>query len=270
VTLERSKFEQMDWQALERYRGFLKSLVKTEWDGSDTDRKKRLPAPPLQKLCPENSTVIDLIDADRFSLGKMDVIEALRHRKSRRKYTQEPLTLEEISYLLWATQGVRDVVRSKGKIRYCRTAPSSGSCYPYETYILANRIEGVEVGMYRYLPLDHLLCFLYREEDLVDKVHQAFLGQFIRDSAAVFIWTAIPYRAEWRYGMISHKVVLVEAGHICQNLYLACESIGIGTCALGAYDQESLDKILRVDGRDEFAVYAAVIGKIENDIKADT
>jgi SagB-type dehydrogenase family enzyme len=104
---------------------------------------------------------------------------------------------------------------------------------------------------------------LYQEEGLVEKVHQAFLGQFIRDSAAVFIWTATPYRAEWRYGMICHKVVLVEAGHICQNVYLACESIGIGACALGAYDQESLDKILRVDGRDEFAVYAAVIGKIE-------
>ena len=62
--------------------------------------------------------------------------------------------------------------------------------------------------------------------------------------------------------MISHKVILLEVGHICQNLYLACESIGIGACALGAYDQESMDKILKVDGRDEFAVYAAIIGKI--------
>lgn len=252
----------MDEQSLEKYRGFLKSLVRKEWDGSDTDRKKHLPAPPLQKPYPENSTVIGLIDAGRFTLGKMDLIEALRRRKSRRKYTKEPLTLEEISYLLWATQGVNDVVRSKGKVRYCRTAPSSGSCYPYETYILANRIEGVEPGMYRYLPLDHLLCFLYQEEDLVEKVHEACLGQYIVDSAAVFIWTSIPYRTEWRYGMISHKVILLEVGHICQNLYLACESIGIGACALGAYDQESMDKILKVDGRDEFAVYAAIIGKI--------
>jgi SagB-type dehydrogenase family enzyme len=67
---------------------------------------------------------------------------------------------------------------------------------------------------------------------------------------------------EWRYGLAAHKVIALDAGHVCQNLYLACEAIGAGTCAIGAYDQDALDALLEVDGRDEFAVYLAPVGKI--------
>jgi SagB-type dehydrogenase family enzyme len=66
---------------------------------------------------------------------------------------------------------------------------------------------------------------------------------------------------EWRYGIAAHKVIAIDAGHVCQNLYLACEAIGAGTCAMAAYDQEALDRLLQVDSVDEFAVYLASVGK---------
>ena len=83
-----------------------------------------------------------------------------------------------------------------------------------------------------------------------------------RNMAALFVWAVIPERTEWRYSFVSHKMIAQEAGHICQNLYLACESIGAGTCAVGAYDQADMDGLLSVDGDDELAVYVAPVGKV--------
>jgi SagB-type dehydrogenase family enzyme len=91
---------------------------------------------------------------------------------------------------------------------------------------------------------------------------EATFGQpFAGSSAVVFLWTALPYRMEWRYGLAAHKVILLDAGHVCQNLYLACEALSLGTCAIAAYDQERMDQLLRVDGKDEFTVYLAAVGK---------
>jgi SagB-type dehydrogenase family enzyme len=144
-----------------------------------------------------------------------------------------------------------------------RTVPSGGSCHAFETYLLINRVVGVDPGLYRYLPLEHSLCFLHQDSMLAQAAHDACLRQYVRDSAAAFFWTVIPYRAEWRYGKMSHKALALDAGHVCQNLFLACEGIKAGICAIGAYDQEKLDRLLCVDGRDEFAIYAAAVGKID-------
>ena len=86
--------------------------------------------------------------------------------------------------------------------------------------------------------------------------------EFPGNCAVVFIWTAIPYRTEWRYHTASHKLVLLDAGHVCQNLYLACEGISAGTCAIAAYDQEKTDALIGVDGIDEYSIYMAPVGKL--------
>jgi len=107
------------------------------------------------------------------------------------------------------------------------------------------------------------LLFEFTEEGLARKLVEASLGQTFTGRAAVtFIWTAIPYRMEWRYEIAAHKVVAIDAGHVCQNLYLACEAIGAGTCAIAAYHQELMDRLLRVDGEDEFTIYLAPVGKV--------
>jgi SagB-type dehydrogenase family enzyme len=67
---------------------------------------------------------------------------------------------------------------------------------------------------------------------------------------------------EWRYGLAAHKVIAIDAGHVCQNLYLACEAIGAGTCAIAAYDQEAMDDLVGLDGKDEFTIYLAPVGKV--------
>jgi SagB-type dehydrogenase family enzyme len=169
--------------------------------------------------------------------------------------------LDELSFLLWATQGVRG--KATGS-QVNRTVPSAGNRHALETYLAVQNVEGLEKGAYRYLPLTHQLLLEFLDEKLGAKVEKAAWCQPCPGTAAVtFIWTAIPYRMEWRYGDAAHKVIALDAGHVCQNLYLACEAIGAGTCSISAYDQEAMDELLRVDGKDEFTVYLATLGKVE-------
>jgi SagB-type dehydrogenase family enzyme len=84
----------------------------------------------------------------------------------------------------------------------------------------------------------------------------------VERSAVTFIWTAIPYRTEWRYGPAASKLIAVDAGHLCQNLYLACGAIGAGMVAVGAFDRIVMDQVLGVDGEDEFSIYCAPVGKL--------
>jgi SagB-type dehydrogenase family enzyme len=105
--------------------------------------------------------------------------------------------------------------------------------------------------------------FLKDEDNSEEIITNTVLGQsFAAKSAAIFYWTCVPYRGEWRYSISSHKVLLLDAGHICQNLYLACEAIGCGTCAIAAYDQIKTDNFLGIDGKDEYSVYVAPVGRV--------
>jgi SagB-type dehydrogenase family enzyme len=247
---------------MEAGRKFLEAGPWAEWVNQETDQRKKLPPPPLQKPYPENSNLIDLVPPNELTVGSMPLIEAVNRRKSRRRYTAGALTLEELSFLLWAAQGVHKTAENGAATR--RTVPSGGSRHPFEVYLVLNRVDGIEPGLYRYLALDHKLCLLGADTGLSQKVARACLKQtFVGRGALVFIWTALPYRAEWRYTIVAHKMIALDAGHSCQNLYLAGAAIGAGVCAIGAYDQQALDALLKVDGTDEFSVYAAVIGKIK-------
>ena len=160
---------------------------------------------------------------------------------------------------MWATQGIRQNLDSGHALR---TVPSAGCRHAFETYLCVLNIQDLDQGIYRYLPREHQLLFEFTEEDLNKKIRHAVLGQRYPGEAAVtFIWATIPYRMEWRYGIAAHKVIAIDAGHVCQNLYLACEAIGAGTCAIAAYDQGERDKLLRIDGQDEFTIYIASVGK---------
>ena len=162
--------------------------------------------------------------------------------------------------LFWATQGVRRVVLETAVLR---TVPSAGCRHPFETYFAAFRVDGLAPALYRYLPLEHALFLEKAPEQLAPSLVTATHGQgFVAQAAGCFIWTAIPSRTEWRYAEASYKVIALDAGHVCQNLYLACEAIGAGTCAIAAYRQELMDEVLGVDGDEEFTVYMAPVGKV--------
>ena len=226
----------------------------------ESDQRRGLPMPPPQQPYDANAPTVDLPAPDPSILAKPDLYACIADRKSRRQYTGERLTLQELAYLLWATQGVRKVVMGgKGSFR---TVPSSGGRHPFETYLAIQRVDGVEPGMYRYLPFEHKLVHLFSDEDLEGRLTELTLAQrFVGQSAVCFIWSAVPYRQEWRYGTQGYKGTLLDAGHVCQDLYLACESIGCGTCAIAAYDQAELDRYLGLDGEEELVVYLAPVGR---------
>jgi SagB-type dehydrogenase family enzyme len=242
-------------------RHFLKADRWGEWRNLETDQKKEIPMPEVQKPVPTGAKLIPLISPEEFKVGNIPLIQAIRNRKSWRKYSAQSLTLEELSFLLWATQGLRVPYQAGNVTR--RNVPSGGSRHPFETYIYVNRVIDLQPGLYRYLPLEHKLLFLDNRPTLMQEVHEGSNKQFVDNCAVTFIWSVIPYRTEWRYNFLSPKIIAQDSGHLCQNLYLACEAIGAGTVALGAYDQVKMDQALGLDGEDEFTVYVAPVGKVE-------
>lgn len=248
-------------QSMKTGRKFLESGPWDEWLSQDTDQRMKVPPPLLQKSYPEGAELIDLVAPKDFTVGQMPLLEAINCRKSHRRYTEESLTLEELSFLLWAAQGVHETDKKGVSTR--RTVPSGGARHPFELYLAINRVEGLKQGLYRYLPLDHKLYFLWADSYLNKKVATACRKQaFVGNGAVIFIWTALPYRSEWRYSIVAHKMIAIDAGHSCQNLYLASGAIGAGICAIGAYHQNELDTLIEVDGKEELAIYAGVVGKI--------
>lgn len=241
-------------------RYFLKDLIRQEVDFWATGQSQGDVPPPVQKPVPDGTKSIPLPEQGQWGIPACDLATAITARQSHRRFTSDSLTLGELSFLLWATQGVRTVLHEAAVLR---TVPSAGCRHPFETYLAVLRVEGLETGIYRYLPLDHALIFVHQIEDLpkylIAATHrQSFAGQ----AAVTFLWTVIPERTEWRYGDASYKVIALDAGHVCQNLYLACEAINAGTCAIAAYDQPLADALVGVDGEDEFVLYIAPVGKV--------
>lgn len=226
-----------------------------------SDQQKQLPQPPLQKTYEDGLEIIDLPNINKDMVVKNDLYRCILDRKSNREYTKRFLTINELSYLLWATQSVKEI--RGDNYATVRPVPSAGARHPFETYLAVENVEGLKKGIYRYLALEHKLLFLYEEENIQEKITFGTLGQKFAGTAAVnFIWVCLPYRGEWRYDKNSHKVMLIDAGHVCHALYLACEALGLGTCAIAAYDQDLMDEMVKADGEDEFVVYMAPVGRI--------
>jgi len=251
----------MDKDVLKKYRYFLKDSIRKKINFRLTDQNQHVPPPPIQNTCLADARRIDLPGPKEWKhIATTDLTKAIANRKSHRKYLGQSLSKEELAYLLWATQGLRE---TPAHGHAYRTVPSAGCRHAFETYLAIFHVEDMAPGVYRYLPLDHQLVFEFSDDMLSEKMIHASLGQtYPGRSAVTFIWVAIPHRMEWRYGLAAHKVMALDAGHICQNLYLACEAIDAGTCAIAAYDQEELDEFLGLDGDNEFAMYLAPVGKI--------
>jgi len=244
-------------------RHFLTDRIRDEVDFRTTDQSRGFPPPPVQQAVAQESRVIPLPDRDTWSIPACDLVTAFARRKSRRTFTREPLSLDELAFLLWATQGVRGIIHEAAVLR---TVPSAGCRHPFETYLAVLNVDSLESGLYRYLPLNHAIVHMREIANLPERLTAATRGQeFTGRSALTFVWVAIPERTEWRYAEASYKVIAVDAGHVCQNLYLACEAIGAGTCAIAAYNQALVDDLVGVDGYDEIAMYLAPVGKLSKE-----
>jgi SagB-type dehydrogenase family enzyme len=242
------------------HRRWLKDSIRKTVDWSATGQSSGLPPPPAQKPVHPNARTVALPGPDRFdTVCAAGLLRVLRSRRSIRRYADTPLSLEELAFLLWATQGVTE---RHGDVATFRPVPSAGARHAFETYLYCRKVETLEEGIYRYLPLEHSLLFEFTEQGLATHISEACFGQrFVGQGAVTFFWSVIPYRMEWRYGPAAHRVLPMDVGHVCQNLYLSAEAIGAGACAVAAYDQEALDALLRLDGEEEFVIYLAPVGK---------
>jgi len=250
-----------DPQRLEQARYFLRDHIRLEIDFSQTDQAQAVAPPPIEKPYPPDAKRVSLPEQSEWDhVGAIDLADAIAGRQSHRRYRPEPLHLDELAFLLWSTQGIR---KQLGHGTALRTVPSAGARHAFETYVCVLAVDTLNPGIYRYLPVENELVHVASPDHLKMRLVNATLGQsFVAGAAVTLAWTTIPYRMEWRYGLAAHKVIALDAGHVCQNLYLTCQAIGAGTCAIAAYDQNAMDQLLDVDGKDEFTIYLAPVGKI--------
>ncbi|MDH7601637.1 MAG: SagB/ThcOx family dehydrogenase [Armatimonadota bacterium] len=190
------------------------------------------------------------------SVSDAPLASVLAARRSVRDYLSKPISLEQLSYLLWASDGVSGEAYGY----QFRTAPSAGALYPVETYLVVNRVAELQPGVYHYGVRDHSLDVL-QVGDFAHDISYAALGQrMCGDAAVVFVWTAVFDRCKWKYGQRAYRYVYLDAGHIAQNLALAAVSIGLGTCQIGALYDDEVNKIIGADGVEESVLYMSTVG----------
>jgi SagB-type dehydrogenase family enzyme len=224
-----------------------------------TAQNQGKPFPPMELDYDASSNIIDLPVPQHLRVEGIELRKAIEFRRSRRKYTGESITPQELSYLLWCTQGVKEVIAGRITLR---TVPSAGSRHAFETFLLVNNVVGIKPGLYRYLAVAHMLLEINTEAGLADGVVKAGLDQeFMKTSAVTFIWVADTYRMTWRYGERGYRYLFLDAGHVCQNLYLAGENLNLGVCGIGAYNDDAMNEILGIDGKELWTIYIGTVGQ---------
>ncbi|MBN1826509.1 MAG: SagB/ThcOx family dehydrogenase [Candidatus Eisenbacteria bacterium] len=235
-------------------------MEETRYDRLGVSEQQRgVPQPPLVRAVEEGEGRIALPALDSFRYPPLDFTALVTGRKSLRSYAESPLTREELSFLLWCAQGVKEIRQGVATIR---TVPSAGARHAFETYLSVHRVEGLAPGLYRFDALGHGLVRLREDGDFGAALAEACFGQsFVERSAVVFAWAAVAHRMTWRYGERGYRYLHLDAGHVCQNLYLAAEVIGGGACGIAAFDDDAVNRLLGLDGEREFAIYLAAAGK---------
>lgn len=189
--------------------------------------------------------------------GGKDLWQSLQERRSRRGFGPAGAELATIARLLWASQGI---TAQAGRY-YFRTAPSGGALYPIETYLAVNRGEEVAPGLYHFNSGQFALEQLRAGNPGPELAAAALNQQFLAEAALVFIWSAIPRRTMSKYGDRGLRYLLLDAGHICQNLLLAAESLDLAACPAAAFYDRELNALLGLDGEEETALYLAAVGE---------
>jgi len=186
----------------------------------------------------------------------MSLDKVLNQRKSIRDFQAKPISISQLSYLLWASTGIQRVEHGYE----FRTAPSAGALYPIETYVIVNNVSELEAGAYHYSIRTQRLEQL-QQCDLREQIASAALDQRMCAAAAVvFIWSAIFERCKWKYGQRAYRYIYLDAGHIAENLALAAVSLNLSSCEIGALYDDQVNVILDIDGIEESVVCMAVVG----------
>jgi len=205
------------------------------------------PTPP-----PEPRSVIIELPEPRYN-SDVSIEQSLLRRRSIRSYTDELLTLQELSQLLWAAQGVTD---PKG----FRTAPSAGALYPLELYVVAGDVQDLSPGVYRYDPVEHELIRTMEGDKRLELADAAVWQDFVGEGAIVIVFTAVYERTTVKYGDRGIRYVHMEAGHAAQNLCLQATAMDLGVVTIGAFYDEEVVELLNLPG-DEQPLYIIPVGR---------
>ncbi len=186
--------------------------------------------------------------------SEISIEEAILKRRSIRSYNDQPLSLQDVSQLLWAAQGITD----PGGLR---AAPSAGATYPLEIYIVVSDVEGIDEGIYRYKPHQHEIVKVLDGQHREDLASAALNQRFIAEAPINIVITAIYERTTNRYGDRGIRYVHMEAGHAAQNIYLQTVSLNMGTVVVGAFHDDRVADILALpDG--ETPLYIMPVGRV--------
>ena len=229
-------------------------LQETKFDQHSLWRKARLdiaPAAPYKQYAEAEKVKLPT----GWAMDK-SLVETLQYRRSCRRYADKPLSIKDLALLLWACQGISG---RAGNFLF-RTAPSAGALYPVETYLSIQNVASLSPGLYHFQPTE--FCLERLSDGCVGKeVAGAALGQnFMAKAGVVFIWSAILRRNFSKYGHRGLRYVMMDAGHICQNLLLAAEGLGLGACPVAAFYDDEFNSLLGLDGQEESVVYLAAAG----------
>jgi SagB-type dehydrogenase family enzyme len=225
------------------------------WRGVLGDMFRAKPKkPPQYKTYPGSKKV----ELPKPKYRGMVLEEAIEKRRSIRNYSTKPLSMAQLSQLLFAAQGVTGKMYDKA----LRTAPSAGALYPFEIYVVINNVRDVPQGIYHYLVLDHTLE-LVKAGDFSGKISDAGLEQDMLGAAgATFVLSAIFDRVRCKYGERGFRYAYIEAGHISQNIYLQAVSLGLGSVCAGAFLDERVNQLIGVDGYEEAVIYLHAVGSL--------
>lgn len=239
---------------------WVKFLESTKYPNlGETDEEKGSTQPPLELAYDSKKPEVDLPSPSEIKVASMDLRRVIEDRVSVREYLEKPLSLNELSWLLWCTQGVKQVTERPSTLR---TVPSAGARHPFETYLMVNRVNGLKPGLYQFLATKHKLLTIDLDETLVDKFSSAnWSSDMLSECAVIFIWVAISKRMTYKYGNRGFRYLHLDAGHVCQNLYLASEVIECGSCAVGGFYDDYVNPLLKLDGEEKFVIYMATVGK---------
>jgi len=185
--------------------------------------------------------------------GGISVETALQQRRSIREFSESPLTITEVSQLLWSAQGIT----YQGRYR---TAPSAGALYPLEMFLVVGNVADLGVGVYKYLPATHQLALMEREDKRSALATAALDQSWVRENAALLVFAAVEKRTTVKYGLRGIGYVYIEVGHAAQNVFLQAQSLGLGAAVVGAFDDEQTRKILNLP-EDHHVLYLMPVGR---------
>jgi len=200
---------------------------------------------------------VDMPSVEALPAAGADIFDVMALRRSERDYGDEPLTLAELARLLWAAAGV---TAEQAGFAF-RTAPSAGGLYPIETYAIVHNVDGVAPGVYHYAVLDHALEQLTAGDQRVAAARAALGQPIAATAAALFVWSAVLERSQWKYGERAFRYIFLDAAHIAQNVALAAVALGLGSCQIAAFFDDEAASLLGVDTKSEPVVYMTTVGR---------